>query len=367
MREHTHMAKSSGKQFIAITMGDAAGVGPELCLQLLARTDLHGPRKPVPVILGNYDLLARVAKQMMLPFDPLRVAKLSDEIELPCVLDVNDGLDADAVRPGENQAACGKAAAIYIREAVAGCQDGRFAAMVTAPISKKALNMAGVDYPGHTEMLADLTNTQDYAMLLYSEHISCAFVTCHQPLRTVAGTLSPNLIVRTAELAHAAVQSLRGGSPRLCLLGLNPHAGEEGLFGDEEQKILIPAKKTLEKRGIVIDGPTPPDTAFSLSQRKKYGCYIAMYHDQGGIPFKMLAFETGVNVTMGLPIVRTSPDHGTAFDIAWKGKADASSFYSAYNLAIRLSSPKRGVSERKQLPQSSRQTQRRHGLKLLDE
>jgi 4-hydroxythreonine-4-phosphate dehydrogenase len=352
-------------------MGDASGVGPELCLQLLARTDLHGPRKPIPVVLGNYDLLARVAKKMMLAFDPIRIEKFDEktgsELELPCVLDFPDSLNAEAVKPGANNAACGAAAALYIREAVAGCKDGRFASMVTAPISKKALHLANVDYPGHTEMLADLTETQDYAMLLYSEHLSCAFVTCHQPLRTVAGTLSTELIVRTTELAHEAITAMRGTPPRLCMLGLNPHAGEEGLFGDEEQRLLIPAIKALEKRGIQIDGPLPADTAFTLNMRKKYDCHIAMYHDQGGIPFKMLAFESGVNITLGLPIIRTSPDHGTAFDIAWTGKADASSFYAAYQLAARLSGPKRPASERKSLPQSSRQTQRRFGLKLLDE
>jgi len=360
------MSKTSGKTYIAITMGDAAGVGPELCLQLLARTDLHGPKKPVPIVIGDYDLLARVAQKLMLPFDPLRVEKVSDDIELPAVLDLDDALDANIVVPGENQAACGAAAARYIREAVAGCQSGRFAAMVTAPISKKALHMGGIEYPGHTEMLADLTNTQNYAMLLYSDPIACAFVTCHQPLRTVSGTLTVDSIVRTAELARYAVETLRGAPPRFCLLGVNPHAGEEGLFGDEEEKILIPALKELQKRGIKVVGPVPADTAFTLPQRKKYDCYLSMYHDQGGIPFKMLAFDTGVNVTMGLPIVRTSPDHGTAFDIAWKGKADASSIYSAYELAIRLGT-KRPVSERKSLPSSNKQTQRRMGLKLLDD
>lgn len=361
------MSKPTGKTYIAITMGDAAGVGPELCLQLLARTDLHGPKKPVPIVIGDYDLLARVAQKLMIPFDPLRVDKVSNDIELPAVLDLDDALDAEKVIPGENQAICGAAAGRYIREAVAGCQSGLYAAMVTAPISKKALHLGGIDYPGHTEMLADLTNTQDYAMLLYSEPIACAFVTCHQPLRTVSGTLTVDQIVRTAELARAAVESLRGATPRFCLLGLNPHAGEEGLFGDEEEKILIPALKELQKRGMKVVGPVPADTAFTLPQRKKYDCYLSMYHDQGGIPFKMLAFDTGVNITMGLPIVRTSPDHGTAFDIAWKGKADATSIYSAYELAISLGVPKRPASERKPLPNANKTTQRRFGLKLLDD
>jgi 4-phospho-D-threonate 3-dehydrogenase / 4-phospho-D-erythronate 3-dehydrogenase len=357
---------SGNRAQIAVTMGDAAGVGPELCLQLLTRPDLFGSKRAVPVIIGNYALLARVAEQMMLPFDPLRITEYAADLDRPTVLDLADSLDAAAVQPGANNAACGAAAARYIREAVEGCQQQRYAAMVTAPISKKALNMAGVNYPGHTEFLADLTATKDYAMLLYSEPIACAFVTCHQPLKSVSAALSIERIVLTAELAQQAMMALRAKPPRLCLLGLNPHAGEEGLFGDEEQRILIPAKRKIEEGGMMVEGPLPADTAFTLPMRRRFDCYISMYHDQGGIPFKMLAFDSGVNITMGLPIVRTSPDHGTAFDIAWKGKADASSFYAAYEQAVRLSGT-RPNSGQHALPLSSRQTQRRFGLKLLDD
>jgi 4-phospho-D-threonate 3-dehydrogenase / 4-phospho-D-erythronate 3-dehydrogenase len=208
--------------------------------------------------------------------------------------------------------------------------------MVTAPISKKALELGGVKYPGHTEMLADLTKTQHYAMLLYSDEIACAFVTCHQSLRSVADSISFERVLEVSGLAIANVAALRGRTPRLCLLGVNPHAGEEGLFGDEEQNVLIPAKNALLAKGISVEGPLPPDTAFTPQARKRFDCYISMYHDQGGIPFKMLAFETGVNITMGLPIIRTSPDHGTAFDIAWQGKVRPDSFYCAYEMAIRL-------------------------------
>ena len=208
--------------------------------------------------------------------------------------------------------------------------------MVTAPISKKALNMAGVNYPGHTEMLADQTHTRNYAMLLYSAEIACAFATCHQSLHSVSDSLSVERIVQVAELGARHVGAMRGAKPRLCLLGLNPHAGEEGLFGGEEIRLIIPARKKIEALGIAVDGPLPPDTAFTPNARQRYDCYIAMYHDQGSIPFKMLAFDTGVNITMGLPIIRTSPDHGTAFDIAWKGIVQPDSFFSAYDMAVKL-------------------------------
>jgi len=323
------------RPIIAVTMGDAAGVGPELCLHLLARQKLTD--KFIPLIIGDGDVLSRVAKAASIPFNNVpRLDAWVKELNTGAVFDVPGALAGDAVEPGKNQLICGRASALYIRQAIEGCLKGRYAAMVTAPISKKALNMAGVNYPGHTEMLADLTRSSNYAMLLYSEQIACAFVTCHQPLRSVAESLSVKRVVEVAMLGYESVRAMRGTAPRVCLLGLNPHAGEEGLFGDEEQRVLIPALKEIAAKGVEIDGPLPPDTAFTPAARKRYGLYIAMYHDQGGIPFKMLAFDTGVNVTMGLPIIRTSPDHGTAFDIAWKGKVQPGSFLSAYDLAVRL-------------------------------
>jgi 4-phospho-D-threonate 3-dehydrogenase / 4-phospho-D-erythronate 3-dehydrogenase len=326
--------KNEPKPIIAVTMGDAAGVGPELCLQLLARKDR--PAHAVPLIIGDADVLARVAREVQMPFNAQLLDKAPENLSTPAVFDPPGALAGNAVERGKNQAICGRAAARYIDEAIEGCSTKRYAAMVTAPISKKALNMAGINFPGHTEMLAERTHSKNYAMLLYSEEIACAFVTCHQPLKSVADSLSVQRIVDVAVLAWSNVTALRAHSPRLCLLGLNPHAGEEGLFGDEEERFLIPAKMLIEARGMRIDGPLPPDTAFTPQNRKRYGCYIAMYHDQGSIPFKMLSFETGINITMGLPIIRTSPDHGTAFDIAWQGKVQPQSFMSAYDMAARL-------------------------------
>jgi 4-hydroxythreonine-4-phosphate dehydrogenase len=332
-RSRTTIRHKPERPVIAVTMGDAAGVGPELCLQLLTH---HPTKTSIPLIIGDGDVLLRVAKAVKLPFDVPRLDSVPAKLDRPAVFDVPGALAGDAVEPGRNQLICGRGAAKYIREAIDGCLHHRYAAMVTAPISKKALNMAGVDYPGHTEMLADLTRTTNYAMLLYSQQIACAFVTCHQSLKSVSADLSVKRIVDVAVLGHKHVAAIRKSPPRLCLLGLNPHAGEEGLFGSEEERFILPAKKELEAMDIDVDGPLPADTAFTPLARKRYDLYIAMYHDQGGIPFKMLAFDTGVNITMGLPIIRTSPDHGTAFDIAWKGKVQPDSFFHAYDLAARL-------------------------------
>jgi 4-hydroxythreonine-4-phosphate dehydrogenase len=341
---NSHTSRTS-KSILAVTLGDPAGVGPELCVQLLARKEL--PPDCVPLIVGDYEILSRVAKKLNVPLNAPRLDAVPQTLDQPAVYDPSGALSDKNIEIGKNQASCGHAAARYISEALRGCMEGRFAAMVTAPISKKALNMAGVNYPGHTEMLADLTHTQNYAMLLYSKEIACAFVTCHQALSTVADSLSVERIVDVANLGANTIGTLREkDSPRMCLLGLNPHAGEEGLFGDEEQTILIPAKKKIEDRGIAVEGPLPPDTAFTPQARARYDGYIAMYHDQGSIPFKMLAFDTGVNITMGLPIIRTSPDHGTAFDIAWQGKVRPDSFFSAFDMAARLSTPYRQGTKR---------------------
>jgi len=331
------------RPIIAITMGDAAGVGPELCLQLLARKELHG--ETIPLVIGDADVLKRVARELKLTFDATLLDAAPAALNGPAVYDPPGSLAGNAVTPGKIQDICGKAAGRYIEEAVKGCLAGRFAALVTAPINKKALNLAGYDFPGHTEMLAYLTHCNNYAMLLYSDQIACAFVTSHQSLRSVPESLTKTRIVEVAELASSSIAAIRGAPPRLALLGLNPHAGEDGLFGDEESRLIAPARAQIEAQGMEVEGPLPPDTAFTPAALKRIGCHIAMYHDQGSIPFKMLAFDTGVNVTMGLPIVRTSPDHGTAFDIAWQGRVNPESFFSAYALAARLSAREIRVSQ----------------------
>jgi 4-hydroxythreonine-4-phosphate dehydrogenase len=213
---------------------------------------------------------------------------------------------------------------------------GEVQAVVTAPLNKAAMNLAGIFENGHTEILAKATNTDRYALMLYSERLACVFATCHQSLASVPGSLTKERVLEVAALMNEALLAIRGKKPRLGLLALNPHAGEGGLFGREESEILEPAVALAHDCGIDLSPPIPPDTAFTPSAIGNYDGYVCLYHDQGGIPFKMLSFEDGVNITLGLPIIRTSVDHGTAFDIAWKGAASPSSLLAAIKLATRL-------------------------------
>ena len=320
---------------IAVTMGDAAGVGPELCLRLLAQG--QWPERSLPLVVGDARILERAGKLIGVPLKAKRLYSLPELLHEPAVLDVSDALSGMDIKPGLSQASCGRAAARYIEEAVRFCQEGRCAAMVTAPISKKALALAGVDFPGHTEMIAHQVGSRRFALLLYSEKLAVAFATLHQSLRSVPEALSVERVVEVGTLLNRYLILLREKPPRLAVLGLNPHAGEEGLFGEEDQRFVAPAVSRLRALGVEAEGPLSPDVAFTPQALARYDGHVALYHDQGGIPFKMIAFDTGVNVTMGLGIIRTSPDHGTAFDIAWKGEARPDSFLSAYALAARLS------------------------------
>jgi len=213
---------------------------------------------------------------------------------------------------------------------------GAVEAIVTAPLNKAALNLAGIHENGHTEILAKATNSPSYALMLTSKRLTCAFVTCHQSLASVPGSLNTGRVLEVIGLLDEALLSMRGKQPRIGLLALNPHAGEDGLFGREEIEVLMPAVEAARKSGFQISDPIPPDTAFLPEALPRYDGYVCLYHDQGGIPFKMLSFEDGVNTTLGLPIIRTSVDHGTAFDIAWQGIASHSSMVAAVELAVQL-------------------------------
>lgn len=208
--------------------------------------------------------------------------------------------------------------------------------IVTAPISKEALKMAGLKWRGHTEMLADLTGTKDYAMMLIGGPLRVILVTIHTALRNVPDLITRQKVTRTIRLAKRACDMLGIRNPRIAVAGLNPHAGENGIFGDEEIRKIVPAVREAIKGGIPVSGPFPPDTIFHKAYDGDFDIIVCMYHDQGLIPLKMIAFEKGVNVTVGLPFIRTSPDHGTAYDIAWKGIADPSSMIEAIKLAAKL-------------------------------
>lgn len=324
---------------IAITMGDPAGVGPELCLRLLR--DERVRAVCVPLIVGDAGVLSRVAKNLDWPlpqyvYDRTEWAHFGDGIAEPCVLDLS-AVDANAVQPGTVSAACGRAAYEYVTFAIDEALSGRVDAICTAPLHKEALHAAGVSFPGHTEILAHRTGAPRHCMMLTAEAITCSLVTVHVGYRQVPALLTVESVHDTIELTAEAMRRIRGRAPRLLVCGLNPHAGEHGLFGDrEEERVIAPAIAAARAAGIDVSGPLPPDTAFLPKYRAACDAYVCMYHDQGLIPLKALAFEEAVNVTLGLPIVRTSVDHGTAFDIAWKGIADVSSFVQAVKLAARL-------------------------------
>jgi 4-hydroxythreonine-4-phosphate dehydrogenase len=309
---------------IAITMGDPAGIGPELCLRLLADKRVRGIC--VPMIYGDLGVLTPLAKLLNWSSPPT-----TD------VLDFRTEPPEDAFEPGEVSAACGAAAYRYFTAAIDDALAGRVDAIVTCPINKESLHAAGFPFPGHTEILASRTSAERSCMMLTSPEITCSLVTVHVGYREVPALLTTERILETIELTAAAMERIRGKKPRLLVCGLNPHAGEHGLFGDrEEERIITPAIEAARTKGMDVGGPLPPDTAFLPKYRKSTDAYVCMYHDQGLIPLKALAFEEAVNVTLGLPIIRTSVDHGTAFDIAWQGKADVSSLINAVELAAKL-------------------------------
>ena len=323
------------KPCLAITMGDPAGVGPELCLQLLQHDRLL--QQCTPVVFGHAALLRRVARQIGLS-DALSVLSLGDwqagaQPSLPCVLDLA-GLDADRVRPGAFDADTGRASYALIQAAIEAALASRVAAVVTAPINKEALHAAGIRFPGHTEIFAARTGASRWCMLQYSQQITCSFVTVHVGYAQVPELLSEARILEVIELTADALRRIRGREPRLIVCGLNPHAGEHGLFGNaEEERWIVPAVTAVRRQGIDIEGPLPPDTAFLPEKRQTTDAFVCMYHDQGHIPLKALAFDSAVNTTLGLPIIRTSVDHGTAGDIAWQGKARPGSLFAAVDLA----------------------------------
>lgn len=329
---------------IAVTMGDPAGVGPELCLRLLHHADLAG--LATPIVFGDAGVLRRVARHCGLP-EPARIVKpaewdaIGGEIREPAVWDL-EVIAADAVQPGSVSAATGQASYRYIEAAITAALAGQVAGVATGPIHKEALHAAGVPFPGHTEIFAARTGAARSCMMLTSGEITCSLVTTHIGYRDVPGQLSVERIVEVIELTAEAMRRIRGRAPKLVVCGLNPHAGEHGLFGaGEEERWIAPAVAAARQGGIDAEGPLPPDTAFLPARRQITDAYVCMYHDQGLIPLKALAFDTAVNVTLGLPIVRTSVDHGTALDIAWAGRAQVSSLVQAVLLAARLAAGRR--------------------------
>jgi len=320
-------------------MGDPAGVGPEVCLRAVAEPEVRAAC--VPVIFGDAGVLARAATACGLAGPPAAIgpdawAAAPSDLSVPAVVDMG-AIDAAAVVPGAIDPACGRAAAAYIDAAIAAALAGQAAAVATAPIHKEALRLGGCPHPGHTEIFATATGARRVCMILVAADLAVSFVTVHVGYADVPAGLTVQRIGEVIDLTAETIGRLLGRAARIGVCGLNPHAGEHGLFGrGEEQRLIAPAVDAARRRGIDVAGPWPADAIFTPEKRAQYDAIVCMYHDQGHIPFKMLAFDTGVNVTAGLPIVRTSVDHGTAFDIAWTGRARPTSLIQAVLLAVRL-------------------------------
>jgi len=327
---------------IAVTMGDPAGIGPEI----IARTFADEGREKRALVVGDPGILERAAKLLKLP---LRVNVVSEPEEAafePGAVDVLAVGEVPGDLPfGELDARAGDAAFRYVQRATELASAGRVGAIATAPLNKEAMHLSGHKYPGHTEILAELTGTEDYAMMLVTDELKVIHVSTHVSLREAIERVRPERELAVIRLAHASLRKLGVESPKVAVAGLNPHAGENGLFGTEDADRIAPAVEEAKEEGIDATGPWPPDTVFMRARRGAFDIVVVQYHDQGHIPVKLMGFDTGVNVTVGLPFFRTSVDHGTAFDIAGTGEADHASMRAAIDLARKLSAAEEYASE----------------------
>lgn len=318
---------------LCITLGDIGGIGPEVVLKTVYC--FPWPQRLRFVIVGSIPVLHAESQRLRLPVP----ASWTPGCVFPSgrVVAWDPGSVAGLrYKPGTIQESAARAAVAWVTAAAGSCMAGGCDGMVTAPICKEGLGRAGIKTPGHTELLAKLTGTSRYAMMLIGGNIRVVLATRHVALRDVPGLITTESIVTAGELAATALPWLGVGKQTLAVCGLNPHAGDGGVIGSEEKEAVIPAIRSLRRKGFSVVGPVPADTVFHAAVRGDYGAVLAMYHDQGLGPLKTVAFDTGVNITLGLPIVRTSPDHGTAFDIAGKGKANPQSMVNAVRLAYGL-------------------------------
>jgi 4-hydroxythreonine-4-phosphate dehydrogenase len=320
---------------VAVTMGDPAGIGPEIIARVFADPAVH--RENRAVVVGDARILERAAEVVG---TDLRINAVSGPEEAafePGSVDVISPTRLPRDLPfGELDARAGAAAFEYLRLATELALEGRVRAIATAPLNKEALHLAGHRYPGHTEILAELTSTRDYAMMLVADNLRVIHASTHVSLREAIERVREERELAVIRLAHEALLRLGFNRPRVAVAGLNPHAGESGLFGSEDAEHIAPAVDRARQEGIEASGPWPPDTVFMRAARGEFDIVVAQYHDQGHIPVKLSGFDAGVNVTVGLPFFRTSVDHGTAFDIAGTGKASPSSLRAALNLARSL-------------------------------
>jgi 4-hydroxythreonine-4-phosphate dehydrogenase len=315
-------------------MGDPVGIGPEILLKALSHEFLYDTCRPL--VLGDVQVLSVASQGLKTGLTIGPVADPEAGHYRPGRIDIVglSDLDYRQLKPGSPTKKTGRAMVRYITQGVSWAMEGRIHGLTTCPINKMAMRTAGFHFEGHTELLAEQTNTSDCVMMLAGTRLRVALVTIHLPLREVSKNLSADAIVRTLRITEQALRESFGiPHPKLSVAALNPHGGEEGLFGDEETRIIAPALSQAAHEGLLVSGPHPPDTLFYWALQGEWDAVIAMYHDQGLIPFKMVHFHDGVNTTLGLPIVRTSVDHGTAYDIVGTGKADPGSLIAAIEMA----------------------------------
>jgi 4-hydroxythreonine-4-phosphate dehydrogenase len=331
--------KKSKKPIVAVTMGDPTGVGPEVILKALAEEEVW--EACTPLVFGDVEVLKEWADFLSIP---IRVGEWGSETWRSKTLQIVpvSNLPRKVRKPGRPSVASGEASYQYIRQAASAVFNGTAQALCTAPINKRFVHLAGHPYPGHTEMLAEWSRTKEFRMMLIGGTLRVVLVTIHVPLAQVATLLTEEAIFKTILLTHKSLTELFGvAKPRIAVAAFNPHAGEDGSFGVEENRAIRPAVQESKKRGIRADGPLPADGLFARVNRWQYDAVVCMYHDQGLIPVKLLDFYGGVGLTLGLPIIRTSVDHGTANEIAGKGIASHSSMLAAILLAGKLVQKKR--------------------------
>jgi 4-hydroxythreonine-4-phosphate dehydrogenase len=339
----------SEKPILGITMGDPSGCGPEITIKTLVQKKIYDACRPV--VIGDARLIEKAAREAIKRQDIIihPVSSIA-ECKFECgTIDVYDlhNVEIDKLKIGKVDAMSGNAAFTSVKKVIELALAGEIDATITNPLNKEALNLAGHHYSGHTEIYADLTGTKDYSMMLADEDLRVVHVSTHVSLREACDRVKKDRVLKVIELAHNTCKSLGIAEPKIAVSGLNPHAGENGMFGREEIEEITPAIEAAKAKGIKAEGPIPPDTVFSKAHGGMYDIVVAMYHDQGHIPLKVLGFQydktvgkwkavNGVNITLGLPIIRSSVDHGTAFGHAWQGSANESSLVNAIEYGIRL-------------------------------
>lgn len=341
------------RPIIGITMGDPAGIGPEITVKALADPRIYGTCRPV--VIGDAAVMeqaAAIVRKEGITIHP--VQELSEAVYEYGMIDVYDKkvTDLKGLKLGEVSAVAGESAFQYVKEVIRLAMEGQVDATVTNALNKEAINLAGHPYSGHTEIYADFTGTKKYTMMLAHENIRVVHVSTHVSLREACDRVKKDRVLEVIRIADRAVKELGIENPKIGVAGLNPHSGENGLFGREEIEEIIPAIEAAKEEGICAEGPVPPDTIFSKARGGWYDIVVAMYHDQGHIPLKLVGFVydrekgkweavAGVNITLGLPVIRTSVDHGTAFDQAGKGTANELSLVNAIDYAVKLSVAKK--------------------------